>query len=55
MHVLFECPAYQHIKSKYGRQLFSRFGRDMLAAVRVLGKVPEFMNQEPRQGCSICW
>jgi hypothetical protein len=52
MHILFECPAYQHIRSKYGRKLFSRFGRNMPSAIRVLtqepGKVPEFMNQEPR-------
>jgi len=52
LHVLFECPAYQQIRTKYGSKLFSRFGVNMQSAIRVLtrepGKVPEFMNQEPK-------
>jgi hypothetical protein len=51
LHVLFECPAYQQIRLKYGSKLFSRFG-DNLQSIRVLTreplKVPEFMNQEPK-------
>jgi hypothetical protein len=52
-HVLiFECPAYQQVRHKYGSILFSRFGDTLQSATRVLlrdpGKVPEFMNQEPK-------
>jgi hypothetical protein len=52
LHVLFECPAYQQIRHKYGSQLFSHSGDNLQSATRVLnrdpGKVPEFMNQEPK-------
>ena len=62
LHVLFECPAYQQIRTKYGSKFFSRFGFNMQSAIRVLtretGKVPEFMNQEPMlvaRFVSECW
>jgi hypothetical protein len=51
LHVLFERPAYQQIRLKYGK-LFSRFGDNLQSAIRVLTqkprKLPEFMNQEPK-------
>ena len=52
-HVLFECPSYSPIRTKFQRTLFARFGTTLSEAVRQLkhvpGKVSEFMDQEPRR------
>ena len=47
LQLLFECPAYQQIRIKYGSKFFSRFWVDMYSAIKT-GKVPAFMNQSPK-------
>ena len=52
LYCLFECPAYQEIRIKYGSKLFLCVGVNTHSALRVLmrepWKHPEIMNQEPK-------
>lgn len=50
LHLLFECPAYHHIRLKYKDDLFAEYGGIERAAStmkHVPGKLREFMDQEP--------
>lgn len=51
MHVLFECPAYQHVRSRYALSLFQLLGGlDVTcAAVQIPGGFCQFMEQSPKQ------
>jgi hypothetical protein len=50
MHFMFECPAYEDIRSKYDSVLFNKFGgchQASRAFKNDPAKLREFMDQEP--------
>ena len=51
MHLLFECPAYQQIRTRFSAPLFGLFGgvHATLEAVKEPGGFCQFMEQDPKQ------
>lgn len=56
-HLLFECPAYHHIRIKYESVLFAGFGgvSRVSRTMRTPGKIKAFMEQDPKHVAAFVW